>query len=119
MPLVAQMAEEASVPGDKAVGVLRPSWEVTDSSRVTWRKAARSQGTGAECVEIARVWLPEEAWRKASRSTGSGSDCVEVARMHAGVAVRDSKDPSGPKLTFSRQEFARFAEAVRRGRYDL
>ncbi|WP_083950871.1 DUF397 domain-containing protein [Actinomadura rubrobrunea] len=86
---------------------------------MVWRKAERSQGTGVECVEFALVSLPAELWRKASRSTGSGEDCVEVARMRVGVAVRDSKNPSGPKLTLSRQEFARFAESVRRGRYDL
>lgn len=90
-----------------------------DFPGATWRKSSYSQGAGVECVELARVSLPEELWRKASRSAGSGEDCVEVTRMRPGVAVRDSKDPSGPKLTFSRQEFARFAQAVRRGGYDL
>ncbi|MET8310413.1 DUF397 domain-containing protein [Micromonospora sp. NPDC005173] len=41
-------------------------------------------------------------WHKSSRSSGNGGDCVEVADNLPGiVAVRDSKNPSGPALTFS------------------
>ncbi|WP_091659185.1 DUF397 domain-containing protein [Micromonospora auratinigra] len=40
-------------------------------------------------------------WRKSTRSGGNGGECVEVAINLAGVvAVRDSKDPAGPVLTF-------------------
>ncbi|MFG2105125.1 DUF397 domain-containing protein [Micromonospora echinaurantiaca] len=40
-------------------------------------------------------------WRKSTRSNGSGGACVEVADNLPGlVAVRDSKDPGGPALTF-------------------
>ncbi|AVT30330.1 DUF397 domain-containing protein [Plantactinospora sp. BC1] len=40
-------------------------------------------------------------WRRSSRSNSSGGNCVEVADTLAGVvAVRDSKDPGGPALTF-------------------
>ncbi|WP_030488675.1 DUF397 domain-containing protein [Micromonospora chokoriensis] len=40
-------------------------------------------------------------WRKSTRSNGSGGACVEVAANLAGlVAVRDSKDPTGPVLVF-------------------
>ena len=44
--------------------------------------------------------LPALAWRKSSRS---GEDnCVEVAVLPAGgMAVRDSKDRTGPVLTFT------------------
>ncbi|GAA2303905.1 hypothetical protein GCM10010402_73790 [Actinomadura luteofluorescens] len=37
-------------------------------------------------------------WRKAARSSNNGGDCVEVARVGEVVAVRDGKDPDGPKL---------------------
>ncbi|KXK59125.1 DUF397 domain-containing protein [Micromonospora rosaria] len=40
-------------------------------------------------------------WRTSTRSSGNGGDCVEVADNLPGVvAVRDSKDPTGPALTF-------------------
>ena len=40
-------------------------------------------------------------WRKSSRSNSNGSDCVEVADNLPGrVLVRDSKDQTGPALTF-------------------
>ncbi|MGW4465807.1 DUF397 domain-containing protein [Micromonospora sp. NPDC004704] len=41
-------------------------------------------------------------WRKSTRSSGNTGDCVEVADNVAGVVgVRDSKDPTGPALTFA------------------
>ena len=48
-------------------------------------------------------------WRKASRSSSNGGACVEVARNLSGVvAVRDSKNPHGPVLTVSRDDWADF-----------
>ncbi|WP_433470127.1 DUF397 domain-containing protein [Spirillospora sp. CA-128828] len=44
-------------------------------------------------------------WRKASRSDGQGGACVELARFPETVAVRDSKDPSGPQLHFTPSAF--------------
>ncbi|WP_422734904.1 DUF397 domain-containing protein [Micromonospora sp. WMMD558] len=45
--------------------------------------------------------LSSATWRKSSRSGSSGGNCVEVADNLPGmVAVRDSKDPAGPALTF-------------------
>ncbi|MET8122288.1 DUF397 domain-containing protein [Micromonospora sp. NPDC005189] len=42
-------------------------------------------------------------WRKSSHSSGNGGACVEVADNlpNVVVGVRDSKDPSGPALTFA------------------
>jgi hypothetical protein len=38
-------------------------------------------------------------WRKSSRSGGgTNSDCVEIALSTERAAVRDSKNPNGPKL---------------------
>ncbi|MFG3703225.1 DUF397 domain-containing protein [Micromonospora sp. NPDC047670] len=46
--------------------------------------------------------LSSARWRKSSRSGSSGGNCVEVADNLPGVvAVRDSKDPAGPALTFT------------------
>lgn len=47
-------------------------------------------------------------WRKSSRSNGSQPNCVEVARGLLAVAVRDSKNTSGPVLTFPPAGWAGF-----------
>ncbi len=45
--------------------------------------------------------LSNARWRKSTRSGTSGGGCVEVADNLPGVvAVRDSKDPAGPVLSF-------------------
>jgi hypothetical protein len=41
----------------------------------------------------------EPRWRKSSHS-GGGNDCVEIAAGASGAAVRDSKNPDGPRLRF-------------------
>jgi Domain of unknown function (DUF397) len=82
--------------------------------RARWRKSSHSSGDGTNCVEVAAVW------RKSSRSTGSGGDCVEVASNPAGtVAVRDSKDRSGPQLAVSDRAWSRFVQGIKHGEFDL
>ena len=57
-------------------------------------------------------------WRKSLRSNSSGN-CVEFADLDgAGVAVRDSKNPHGPALVFSRAEAAGFVRALKAGAHD-
>ncbi|MFC8718568.1 DUF397 domain-containing protein [Kitasatospora sp. NPDC057198] len=57
-------------------------------------------------------------WRKSSYSGGSGGNCVEVAVPSATViAVRDSKDPSGPQLRFSSSAWSVFAAAAASGEF--
>nr|WP_130343653.1 DUF397 domain-containing protein [Herbihabitans rhizosphaerae] len=45
-------------------------------------------------------------WRKSSRSNQQAENCVEVAFVDAAVAVRDSKNPGGPRLSFPASAFA-------------
>ncbi|MBL6277731.1 DUF397 domain-containing protein [Micromonospora fiedleri] len=46
--------------------------------------------------------LTRATWRKSSRSNANGGACVEVAdNLPDLVAVRDSKDPTGPALAFT------------------
>jgi hypothetical protein len=55
-------------------------------------------------------------WRKSSYSGGNGGDCVEVAATPpTAIAVRDSKDPDGPKLVFTPAAWAAFTQTLRTG----
>jgi hypothetical protein len=84
---------------------------MVDASRIAWRKSSRSTNNG-ECVEVG-------VWRKSVRSSNNGQ-CVEVATCSCcSVAVRDSKNPEGPKLAFAAREWGGFARRVKSGGYDL
>ncbi|WP_328954265.1 DUF397 domain-containing protein [Kitasatospora purpeofusca] len=52
----------------------------------------------------------ELVWFKSSYSGPDGGECVEVAEATSAVLVRDSKDKSGPHLTFSPAAWAAFVE---------
>ncbi|MBA2806469.1 DUF397 domain-containing protein [Streptomyces sp. KM273126] len=56
---------------------------------------------------------PEPQWFKSSYSGGSGTECLEAAFLQEGMAVRDSKDSSGPRLSFSAKAWADFVTVVR------
>lgn len=62
--------------------------------------------------------LSSKDWRKSTYSDSSGGNCVEVAGAASVVAVRDSKDPEGPKLAFGRAAFGALVRDIRAGRYD-
>ena len=48
-------------------------------------------------------------WIKSSYSTSSGPDCVEVATPdEAHILVRDSKNPTGPRLALTPTTWASF-----------
>jgi hypothetical protein len=53
-------------------------------------------------------------WRKSSYTGPNGGDCVELASVPGTVAVRDSKDPGGPRLVFDRRAFAEFLTHIKR-----
>ncbi|MGW0081537.1 DUF397 domain-containing protein [Streptomyces sp. NPDC003393] len=51
----------------------------------------------------------ETEWRKSSYSSDQGGNCVEIAELpDTAVAVRDSKTPTGPVLTFRPKAFSSF-----------
>jgi hypothetical protein len=52
------------------------------------------------------------SWRKASFSTADGQ-CVEVARAQDLIAIRDSKNPDGPMLRFTMDQWKKFLAVVK------
>jgi hypothetical protein len=64
--------------------------------------------------------LDNVIWRKSNYSGSNGGNCVEVAMLpEDSRAVRDSKDPHGTKLRFSREEWRAFTTCVKRGELGL
>ncbi|WP_189054637.1 DUF397 domain-containing protein [Longimycelium tulufanense] len=107
---------------------------VLDIRRACWRRSTRSGG--GNCVEVAWLWRKSSrsgdanggggacvevspAWHKSCRSGSSGGACVEAAPHGGLTAVRDSKNPDGPILSFSPGAFSSFLHHIRAGRLDL
>ncbi|MFF5112747.1 DUF397 domain-containing protein [Streptosporangium sp. NPDC000509] len=63
--------------------------------------------------------LSNAVWRKSSRSSDNGGQCVEVAdNLPRVIAVRDSKNPDGPKLLFTPTQWKTFVGGVKTGEFD-
>ena len=68
--------------------------------------------------------LSRATWRKSSYSNGTGGSCVEIAMLTGApgehdVAVRDSKDPHGPALTFTARHWRDFIAAIKANELDF
>lgn len=74
-----------------------------------FRKSTRSGPWTDNCVEV--------AFKKSKRSGNNGA-CVEVGACDCGVKIRDSKDPTGPVLTFNHAEWDAFKTGVAAGEFD-
>ncbi|WP_216896286.1 DUF397 domain-containing protein [Nocardia alni] len=62
--------------------------------------------------------LSQAHWFKSSRSK-EATACVEIAHIGAGmVGVRDSKNPTGPALVFTPDEWDTFTNSLRNARFD-
>jgi hypothetical protein len=66
---------------------------------------------------MAAMDLSRAAWHKSTRSSGNGN-CVEVAMLDDAVAVRDTKDRSGPMLVFTPAEWSAFVAGAKDGEFD-
>jgi Domain of unknown function (DUF397) len=56
-------------------------------------------------------------WRKSTAS--GGTNCVEIASSETMIHVRDSKNPGGPMLSFTRGAWLTFLAASRNGAFKL
>ncbi|MGI5482133.1 DUF397 domain-containing protein [Streptomyces lavendofoliae] len=73
-----------------------------------WRKSSYSDGSGGNCLEVA-------TWRKSTHSGGDGGNCLEVTDGHPDIVpVRDSKNPTGPKLVFRAASWSAFVAGLKR-----
>ncbi|MFI9363952.1 DUF397 domain-containing protein [Kitasatospora sp. NPDC053057] len=54
-------------------------------------------------------------WFKSSYSSEQGGNCVEALRLSSGVAIRDSKDKSGPHLQFTTEAWQSLVVSVKAG----
>jgi hypothetical protein len=88
-----------------------------DATFGAWRKSSYSHPNGNDCVEVA--WrkssysIPlndcvEVGWHKSTHSGPNGNECVEVAFCETAVGLRDSKNPTGPKLNFGHTPWLTF-----------
>lgn len=55
-------------------------------------------------------------WRE-SRRSGNGGNYVEVATGRGAVLMRDSKNPSGPVLSFTSTEWAAFVGGIKSDKF--
>ncbi|WP_067542256.1 DUF397 domain-containing protein [Nocardia crassostreae] len=65
-----------------------------------------------------RIDRSELSWRKSTFSNPSGN-CVEVAELSNGlVAMRNSLDPQGSVLVYTRPEIDAFLRGAKSGEFD-
>ncbi|WP_217171359.1 DUF397 domain-containing protein [Streptomyces sp. AC512_CC834] len=58
--------------------------------------------------------MPEPTWQKSTYSA-EAANCVEIARTSDAILVRDSKNPTSPRLTLLPATWAYFASHTASG----
>lgn len=72
-----------------------------------------------ESKALTDVDLIRAAWKKSVRSGQEGGNCIEVADVSGAIAVRDSKNPTGPTLILSPRQWENFLRGVKQGTFDV
>ena len=80
------------------------------TSRAQPKDALRARQIGLSLAFVFRIaMLAGLTWLRSQRSGPTGGNCVEVAFLPSGeVAMRNSRDPGGPALIFTRLEWDAF-----------
>jgi hypothetical protein len=58
-------------------------------------------------------------FRKSAMSSNNGGGCVEIAGDREHVFVRNSRDPHGPVIRFTRFEWECFIDGAQKHEFDL
>ena len=66
-----------------------------------------------------RLDLSNAQWVRSKRSGLGDDNCVEVAFVDEAIAVRDSRNPTGPALIFTAAEWDAFVGGAKDGEFDL
>ncbi|WP_433364480.1 DUF397 domain-containing protein [Streptosporangium sp. CA-115845] len=74
-------------------------------SRAQWRKSTWTGDNGGNCVEVAEL-------KDVVDAPGHKAEHPEL------IAVRDSRDPEGPKLFFTPAEWDAFLNGVKANEFD-
>lgn len=69
--------------------------------------------------KVGEVDLTNAAWRKSSESGPWTDNCVEVAFVGEAIALRDSKNPEGPVLLFTSDEWNAFVAGAKLGEFNV
>jgi Domain of unknown function (DUF397) len=69
---------------------------------------------------MANQWVLDDAhWRKSSNSDqAQGSGCINVTVFGFYGAIRDSKNPDGPKIIVSKTALQTFLLHIKQGQFD-
>ncbi|MEU0962624.1 DUF397 domain-containing protein [Micromonospora aurantiaca] len=57
--------------------------------------------------------MTETSWKKSRRSLAGDSNCVEVRLTPHCTAIRDSKNPGGACLYFTKEAWATFVSSLK------
>ena len=93
---------------------LRPAESLDLVARVA---TEHDRETEREWREMINQELADATWFRSSFS-GTHGNCVEVAILPDAVVVRDSKNPDGPTLTFTPDEWEAFVAGAKNGEFD-
>jgi len=82
---------------------------------MTIPRTANEDGT---LVAVLSAQLRQVRWQKSRYSNSQGS-CVEMALLPGGhIAVRNSRDPTGPALIYTRAEIHALVQGAKDGDFD-